>query len=92
MRRPDGFAPHEHELIEVMAESVVQLLSLQRAEAARRGADARYRSIVHTVEEGLMLVDAEGTVLMSNPAARSMLGLEEEMVFERVAGIPRWRM
>ncbi|MEM1042918.1 MAG: PAS domain S-box protein [Bacteroidota bacterium] len=90
--RPEGFAAHEHELVEVMAESVVQLLSLERAEAARREADARIRSVVETVEEGLMMVDAEGRVLMSNPAAQEMLGLDERMVFERVAGLPRWRL
>ncbi len=90
--RPGGFEPHEHELVEVMAESVTQLLSLQRAERARAEADARYRSIVHTVEEGLMLVDSEGTVLMSNPAVRDMLGLGEDRVLERVAGVPRRRI
>ncbi len=90
--RPQGFAPHEHELIEVMAESVVQMLSLQRAERRSAEAEARSRSIVHTVEEGLMLVEADGTVLMSNPAARRMLGLEAEGVLGGVTGPPRWQV
>ncbi|MEP0545306.1 MAG: PAS domain S-box protein [Rhodothermales bacterium] len=75
--RPSGFAPHEHELVEVIAELVGRLLSQQRAERARAETDARYRSVVRTIDEGLILVDAEGRVLMSNPAATQFLGLEE---------------
>ena len=88
--RPGGFASHEHELIEVIAELVGRLLSQQRAERERAEADARYRSVVHTIDEGLILVDGEGRVLMSNPAARQILGLADEGAYGRIAGIPRY--
>ena len=87
--RPEGFAAHEHELIEILAEHIGRLLSQQRAERARAEADARYRSVVRTIDEGLILVDAEGRVLMSNPAATQFLGLGEGESGGRFAGIAR---
>ena len=88
--RSSGFEPHEHELVEVIAELVGRLLSKQRAERMQAETDARYRSVVRTIDEGLILVDAEGHVLMRNPAAVHILGLDDGDAYGRVAGTPRY--
>ena len=75
--RAEGFDPSERELVEVMADAVARRLSLDRAEAAETEARERYRSIVETVEAGVIVVDAEARVVMSNPSAREFLGLED---------------
>ena len=90
--RPGGFASHEHELIEIIAELVGRLLSQQRAEKARAEADARYRSVVRTIDEGLLLVGRDGQILMNNPAAHHILGLGEDDSYGRIAGTPRYRV
>ena len=90
--RTEGFAPHEHELIEVMAELIGRLINARRAERERAEIDARYRSMVHTIDEGLLLVGAGGEVLMSNPAAQRMLGLGEGEAYGRISGSPRYRV
>jgi PAS domain S-box-containing protein len=46
------------------------------AEALRRS-EERYRSVVHALGEGIIIVDADGDVLECNPAARRMLGLSD---------------
>jgi two-component system sensor histidine kinase PilS (NtrC family) len=60
--------------------------------AARRGADlgiqqAIYRIVVDDVGDGILVVGRDGLVFSGNPAARRMLGLEDDAEF-RLADIP----
>ena len=75
--RPGGFDATERDLVEVMGDAVARRLSLDRAEAAEAEARERYRSIVETVEAGVIVVDDQARVVMSNPSAREFLGLED---------------
>ena len=73
--REGGFDRSESDLIEVMADAVARRLSLDRAEAAQAEARERYRAIVETVEAGVIVVDTDGEVVVSNPSAQEILGL-----------------
>ena len=44
-------------------------------EAALCESEARYRAVVDTLAEGVVVRDAEGRIVASNPAARALLGL-----------------
>ena len=81
--RPNGFAPYERELIEVMADAVARRLSVDRAAEAQAEAQERYRSIVETVDEAVLVVDPDGAVVHSNPVARRVLGVSAD-------GATRW--
>ncbi|MDT0633135.1 PAS domain-containing protein [Rubrivirga sp. S365] len=76
--REGGFSAAERDLVEVMADAVARRLSLDRAEAAETAARERYRSIVDTVEAGVVVVDAQARVVVSNPSARAFLGLSDD--------------
>ncbi|HEX9951763.1 MAG TPA: PAS domain S-box protein, partial [Rubricoccaceae bacterium] len=76
--RPAGFQPYERDLVEIMADAVARRLVADRAEAERRRVEEWSRSIVETVGDGVILVDADCRVVFSNPSARELLGLHEE--------------
>lgn len=75
--RPGGFSASERDLIEVMGQAVGRRIEADRATDAERDARERYRTIVETVDSGVIVVDADLRVIMSNPSARTFLGLSE---------------
>ena len=76
--RPDGFSDVERDLVEVMAQAVGRRIEADRTEAAEAGARERYRTIVETVEAGVLVVDRDLRVVTANPVARALLGLAAE--------------
>ncbi|PAP76771.1 hypothetical protein BSZ37_10160 [Rubrivirga marina] len=74
--RPEGFSDVERDLIEVMAQAVGRRIEADRAEAAEAASRERYRAIVETVDAGVIVVDTNFEVVMSNPSAREFLGLD----------------
>ena len=76
--RVGGFADYERELIEVMADAVARRLKGDRAAASEAEARGWYQSIVETVDEGVIVVDADCEVILSNPSAKEFLGIDTE--------------
>ncbi|MBI5256743.1 MAG: PAS domain S-box protein [Burkholderiales bacterium] len=64
----------------VLARDVTQQL---RADAALRGSEQRYRTIVETAHEGIWLIDAESITTFVNPAMARMLGHTPEQMLGR---------
>nr|WP_199067361.1 PAS domain S-box protein [Chromobacterium sp. ASV5] len=61
-----------------------------RLELAVRGSEQRHRAVVNALTEGVLVHDAQGRILASNPAAASILGLSAEALAGRgIAGL--WR-
>ena len=73
--RPAGFSDVERDLIEVMAQAIGRRIEADRAATDRAAAREHYRTIVETVDAGVIVVDADLRVVMSNPSARELLGL-----------------
>ncbi len=73
--RADGFSPSERDLVEVMAQAVGRRIEADRAGDAETTARERYQTIVETVDSGVIVVDTDLRVVMSNPSARTFLGL-----------------
>ncbi len=64
-----------------------------QVEASQRLADSerRYRSVVATMAEGVVLQDADGVIITANEAACRVLGLELEQMLGGRSVDPRWR-
>lgn len=54
---------------------IEDLSQLERAELARRESEARLRAVFESMAEGVVVLDAQGLILESNPAATKILGL-----------------
>jgi len=57
---------------------------LRQSMAALRVSEARFRTVIDTAQEGILLVDDEGLVQILNPAARRMFGWGDEVIGEAV--------
>jgi len=61
------------------------------AEAALRESEARYRSVITAMEDGIVLLDTEGRIRACNESAERILGLSADQMMGRTPLDPRWR-
>lgn len=91
--RPGGFTPSERDLIEVMAQAIGRRIEAKRVADERIQAQERYRSIVETVDAGVIVVDASYHVITANPSAKRFLGLSNDLSFDDTGQLDRrWPM
>ena len=64
----------------------------RRAEEALRNNEARFRTVVSALDEGIILQDADGVIQASNEAAERIFGLSAEDLWGRTAMDVSWRM
>lgn len=60
-------------------------------EMALARSETRYKSVIESISEGLVVLGPSGAIVDSNPAASAILGLSEDEMFGRVSRDPRWR-
>lgn len=60
---------------------------------ALEAAETRYRHLLHAMDQGVLVQDAQGLIVSANPAACRILGLSEDEVLElRRDAAPGWRL
>jgi PAS domain S-box-containing protein len=67
------------------------LTTVRQAEAARLDSEARLRTVIETMAEGLIAYDRSGQVIDCNPAACAILGLNADQMRGRSLRDPNWR-
>jgi PAS domain S-box-containing protein len=70
--------------------SVTNIDAQLRTQAALRESETRYRSVVNTMSEGLILQGRDGTVQAINPAAERIIGLTMQEMLEYDESNPKW--
>lgn len=63
---------------------------VRRAEEALWVSEERYRTVVDNLGEGVVLLDADGWIIASNPRARAILGLDVDEMTGRTFFDPEW--
>ncbi len=61
------------------------------AQKALRESEERFRSLIQTMAEGVVMQNAEGQILFANDAACEILGLARDEMLQRTVTDPRWR-
>jgi PAS domain S-box-containing protein len=59
-------------------------------EALRTGAE-RYRSVITAMQDGIVVLDPDGSIRTCNPSAERIFGLSAAQIIGRTAVDPRWR-
>ncbi len=60
------------------------------AENALKFSEERFRQLVSEVQVGVLVTDAETQILLNNPAAQELLGLEHDEILQRTCFDPNW--
>jgi PAS domain S-box-containing protein len=61
-----------------------------RAQEKLRKSEERYRRVIAAMEDGIVLLDANGRICECNAAAERILGLSADQMMGRTAVDPRW--
>ena len=62
----------------------------KRAEEALRESEERYRSVIAAMQDGFVLLDADGSIRSCNASAERILGLSADQMMGRTPLDPRW--
>ena len=63
----------------------------KQAEEALRKGEERYRSVIAAMQDGIVVLDADGNIRACNDSAERILGLSGEQIIGRTALDARWR-
>jgi PAS domain S-box-containing protein len=63
----------------------------RQAEEALRKGEERYRSVIAAMQDGIVVLDADGSIRACNASAERILGLSAEQIMGRTAVDPLWR-
>jgi eukaryotic-like serine/threonine-protein kinase len=63
----------------------------KQAEEALRKSEELYRSIIAAMQDGIVVLDADGSIRACNGSAERILGLSAEQIIGRTGVDPRWR-
>lgn len=75
-RRP--FSAEDARFLEAIAHVLGSALERERALAAQRRSEARFRALIENSSDAIALLDREGTILYAGPSTRRILGYSEE--------------
>jgi PAS domain S-box-containing protein len=73
------------------AGSFEDITDRKTAEEALRQSEERYRSVIAAMQDGIVLVNADGSIRECNAAAERILGLSAGQIMGRTPHDPRWR-
>jgi PAS domain S-box-containing protein len=86
-----GYDVADQQAVEALSVAFMEALNRVRMEEDLRENEARYRSMVAALTEGIVLQDADGTVRTCNASAERILGLSVDQMMGRAPVDPRWR-
>ncbi len=63
----------------------------KQSELALRESEERYRSVIAAMQDGIVLLDTDGSIRACNDSAERILGLSADQMMGRTPSDPRWR-
>lgn len=93
--KPDSTSNYEARIVKSGADEVVcivrDITERKRFVVALQESEQRYRSVVTTMAEGIVLQDRNGTIRTCNDSAKRILGLSRQQMMGRTSLDPNWR-
>jgi len=78
----------DQQLIHAAARDITES---KRTQEALRESEERYRSVIAAMQDGIVLLDANGSIRACNASAERILGLSAEQMMGRTSLDPRWQ-
>jgi len=89
--RPDFPTIEDRLVLSVSTNHAATMLARNFAEVSLRESESRYRSVIAAMQEGIVLLAADGSIRSCNPAAQRILGVTEDEMKGRTPRDPLWR-
>lgn len=77
-------------LLVTLSGTVLLRRNIQRQASNLLDLKRKHTEVMDSVQEGLMLLDHEGSIVTANPAAARILGLSRDEITGRTSSDPRW--
>jgi PAS domain S-box-containing protein len=74
-----------------VAGSHEDITARKRAEEQLRESEERYRAVIGTIRDGIILMDAGGKILTCNESAERILGCPPDQITGKLSSDPTWR-
>jgi PAS domain S-box-containing protein len=71
--------------------SLIDITERRRAERALQASEWKYRQMMQTMVDGMVMVDPEGRITDANHAAERILGLSRDQITSKYYNTPDWR-
>ena len=95
LEKPDGVKSYEVRIVKSGADEAVYILrditERKRTEAELRSSEERYRSVITTMAEGVVLHQADGRITACNASAERILGLSTQQLMGRTSIDTCWQ-
>ncbi len=78
--RSGMFTSGDRELVRLMAQWIGGEIARTQAEEAVQASEARFRTAIESMSEGLLLMDADGVVRVCNGSAERILGVTQSQI------------
>lgn len=75
LERADAFSAEDEDVLRIFADFAAVALRNARAYRAQHTAVAHLRSVLHSLTNGVLLLDAQGRMTFANPVAQCLLGI-----------------
>src|SRR5882672_8981812 len=90
-RSPEFPTIEDRLVLSVSTNHAATMLARNFAEVSLRESESRYRSVIAAMQEGIVLLAADGSIRSCNPAAQRILGVTEDEMKGRTPRDPLWR-
>ncbi|HEY9794473.1 MAG TPA: response regulator, partial [Leptolyngbyaceae cyanobacterium] len=95
LQEPDGVYSYETRIVKSGADEAVCILrditKRKLAEAELRASEERYRLVITTMAEGIVLQQADGKITACNASAERIVGVSAEQMMGRTSIDPYWQ-
>jgi|GEM_PF-1829545 len=91
-KRKGLFTPELIGLLERIGENIASVIMEKQAREAQRLSDERYRTVVASTNDGIILQDRSGLILTFNKAAERIFGLPAEIALKQTSTSRDWKI
>ncbi len=90
-KRKDRFTPDMIGILERLGESIASAILERQAREAQRLSEERYRTVVASTNDGIILQDRSGFILTFNKAAERIFGITAESALKQTSTSYDWK-
>ncbi|CAG0993136.1 partial Virulence sensor protein BvgS, partial [Anaerolineae bacterium] len=90
--KPSDYTEKDVELVSYLADVTWEIAQRKRAEEALKESEEKFRHLVWDMQVGILLQGPQAEILLSNPKALELLGINEDQLLGKTLFDPDWNV